>query len=143
MTDRPEQPPEARLLEAARKRAKLSGRAAAERAGISEGRWRQIESGYQTVRAGIQVPATAPAETLAQMALAMGLTPDDLAEVGRADAAEELRELGPAAPAALDAMEADIEEVQVILRRLRARGPAQVDTAVRVLRALAEESDAG
>jgi len=45
--------------------AKLSAREAARRAGISEGRWRQIASGYQVVSAGVYAPAHGPAGTLA------------------------------------------------------------------------------
>lgn len=93
MEERPEQPPEGRLIGLAQKRAKLSGRKAADLAGMSDGRWRQIVSGYQTVSAGVYAPVRGPAETLARMAQAVGVTPQQLEDVDRADAAEELRTL--------------------------------------------------
>src|SRR5690349_2364766 len=50
MTEVPAQRPEGALLERARERQepRLSGRAAALAAGISEGRWRQIVNGYMS-----------------------------------------------------------------------------------------------
>ncbi|WP_195166918.1 helix-turn-helix transcriptional regulator [Mycobacteroides abscessus] len=85
-------PPEAALIRRLRTAMtpKLSIRAAAADVGISEARWRQVESGYQTVRAGVQEPVIAPAETLARMANGVDATPDQLRDVGRADAAEVL-----------------------------------------------------
>lgn len=94
MTDQPTQPPEGRLIAAALKRSGLSARAAAQRAGISDARWRQIVSGYQTV-SGTRVPVRAPADTLARMAQVVGVTAEQLADDGREDAADELRDLGP------------------------------------------------
>jgi transcriptional regulator with XRE-family HTH domain len=91
MHERPEQPPEGALIGMAQKRSPLSARKAAEMAGLSEGRWRQIVSGYQTVSKGVYAPVHAPAETLARMARAVGVTPEQLEEAGRADAAAELR----------------------------------------------------
>lgn len=96
MDERPAPPPEGRLISAALKRAKLSARKAADLAGMSEGRWRQIASGYQSV-GGTRVPVHARAETLARMAQAVGVAPGQLEEVGRPDAAEELRNLEPPA----------------------------------------------
>lgn len=62
---------------------------------MSEARWRQIVSGYQMV-SGHPVPVTAPAETIARMAQALvSVTPEQLEEAGRTDAAEELRTLAP------------------------------------------------
>lgn len=92
MSDRPEAPPEAQLITAALKRAKMSAREAARRAGLSDARWRQITSGYQAV-SGTRVPVSAPAETLARMAEVVGVTAEQLTEAGRGDAAEELRTL--------------------------------------------------
>lgn len=91
----PAQPQEAALIERARKtrRPPLSIRQAAPLAGISEGRWRQIEAGYQTVSAGVRTPVVAVADTLARMAEAVGLSPDDLRAVGREDAADKLETL--------------------------------------------------
>jgi transcriptional regulator with XRE-family HTH domain len=69
----------------------LSGRKAAEMAGMSEGRWRQIVNGYQVVSAGQYSPVVAPPDTLARMAHVVGVTPEQLEEVEREDAANELR----------------------------------------------------
>jgi hypothetical protein len=82
-------PPEATLIRQRREGfvPKLSIRAAAKKIGLSEGRWRQIESGYQTPTAGVQTPVIAPAETLARMAHVVGVTADELRSADRADAA--------------------------------------------------------
>lgn len=87
------QTPEGRLIEQhmAARVPRLSARKAAEGAGMSEARWRQIVKGYQPVAKGIKVPVVAPAETLARMAMALGIEGDDLARAGRKDAAEIVR----------------------------------------------------
>ena len=72
------------------RRAQLSAREAARRAGISEGRWRQITGGYQVVSAGVYAPVRGPAATLARMAAVVGVTAAQLKQAGRADAAKEL-----------------------------------------------------
>ncbi|MFD6128681.1 hypothetical protein ACFWC2_14225 [Streptomyces diastaticus] len=64
-------------------------------AGISDARWRQIVTGYQTV-GGTYIPVRAPADTLARMAQAAGATAHELADAGREDAADALRELSTA-----------------------------------------------
>lgn len=89
VTEVPEQRPEGALIEAARERMepKLSGRAAASAAGISDGRWRQIVNGYLSAGQGNYIPVVAPPETLARMARVVGVTPEDLTRVGREDAA--------------------------------------------------------
>lgn len=62
---------------------------AAALAGMSAENWGHIERGYQASR-----PVVPPAPTLARMADALGTTPERLeTEVGRADAAELLREM--------------------------------------------------
>lgn len=94
MTDRPPQPPEGQLIAAALKRMKMSQREAARRADISEGRWRQIVNGYQTV-SGSHVPVRGPADTVARMAHVALITPEQLEDAGRPDAAEELRQITP------------------------------------------------
>lgn len=88
----PTQPPEAQLLERLRTghRPKLSVRSAADQAGMSDARWRQIAKGFKYEAGGIRVPARAPADTLARMAKVVGATPDQLREAGRDDAAEEM-----------------------------------------------------
>lgn len=81
------------MLAAALKRSKLSVRKAAPRADISEGRWRQIVNGYQSIGKGVYAPVSAPPETLARMAAVLDLTPGDLRKAGRDDAATELEDL--------------------------------------------------
>lgn len=93
------QRPEGRLIDEARKKIRppLSGREAASRAGISEGRWRQIITGFQSTT-GVRIPVTAPAVTLARMASVVGVTPDELQEAGRGDAAAELKTIAADQP---------------------------------------------
>ena len=114
MAQRPAPPPWGVLMTKALVRAKLSAREAARRAGISEGRWRQIASGYQVVSAGVYAPVRGPAGTLARMAAVVGVTPAQLRRAGRTDAARALA----AAPA-----EADVG--QELLQRVRAMNSDQ------------------
>lgn len=108
MTTKPPQPPEGALIEMARKRRgpRPPIKHYAERAGLSDTRWRQIEKGYQTPTAGNPVPVTAQPETLARMARAVDVTPQQLRDVDRDDAADAYEKLfadagdEPAAPAA-------------------------------------------
>lgn len=90
----PTAPAEALLIDSAQKSVipKLSMRKAAEMAGISEGRWRQIVKGYQGTGTG-RLPVVAPDETVARMALVVGVTADQLEDAGRPDAATVLRHL--------------------------------------------------
>jgi hypothetical protein len=90
MPDRPEPPPWGVVITAARKRAGLSAREAARRAGISEGRWRQIADGYQVVSPGIYAQVRGPAATVAKMAAVAGVTPAELRAAGREDAGGQL-----------------------------------------------------
>ena len=60
MTGRPEPPPWGALISAALARQGLSAREAARRAGLSEGRWRQITGGYQVVSPGIYAQVRGP-----------------------------------------------------------------------------------
>lgn len=99
MPNRPEPPPWGALITEALRRARLSAREAARRAGISEGRWRQITGGYQVVSAGVYAPVRGPAGTLARMAAVVGVTPSQLRQAGRDDAAQVL-DAAPAATAA-------------------------------------------
>ncbi|TDD77702.1 helix-turn-helix domain-containing protein [Actinomadura rubrisoli] len=91
MAERPEQLPEGHLIALAQKRARLSGRKAADLAGMSEGHWRAIVSGSRSISKGVWVAVRGPADTIARMAQVVGVTPEQLEEAGRADAAEELR----------------------------------------------------
>src|SRR5258708_22093423 len=97
MAERPAPPPWGALMTRALVKAKLSAREAARRAGISEGRWRQIASGYQVVSAGVYAPVHGPAGTLARMAAVVGVTPAQLRRAGRPDAARALA-AAPAGP---------------------------------------------
>lgn len=101
MPNRPEPPPWGALITESLHRAGLSAREAARRAGISEGRWRQITGGYQVVSAGVYAPVRGPAATLARMAAVVGVTAAQLRQAGRADAAKVL-DAAPAQAAAGD-----------------------------------------
>jgi hypothetical protein len=92
MPEKPAQSAEGAALQRAMVRERLSARQAANQAGISEGRWRQIVAGYQSA-AGQHIPVVAPAATLARMALAVNLTAEDLVDAGRTDAADVMRDL--------------------------------------------------
>ena len=113
MAERPSPPPWGVLLTNALADAQLSAREASRRAGISEGRWRQIASGYQIVSPGVYAPVHGPAQTLARMAAVAGVTPAQLTGVGRADAAK-----------ALASRETDASHEQM-LQRVREMNPEQ------------------
>lgn len=87
MTERPEPPPWGALITTALARRGLSAREAARRAGLSEGRWRQITGGYQVVSPGVYAHVRGPACTLARMADAAGVSAAELRAAGREDAA--------------------------------------------------------
>jgi transcriptional regulator with XRE-family HTH domain len=113
MADRPSPPPWGALLTKALADAKLSAREASKRAGISEGRWRQIASGYQVVSPGVYAPVQGPAQTLAKMAAVAGVSPAQLTDAGRPDAAK-----------ALASRDADASHEQM-LQRVREMSPEQ------------------
>jgi hypothetical protein len=92
MTQRPDPPPWGALITAALRRGPTSARQAARQAGISEGRWRQITSGYQVVSAGVYAPVRGPAATLARMAAVAGVSAAELRSAGREDAARLLED---------------------------------------------------
>ena len=95
MTTHPQPPPEAELIRASREAPpKMTIRHAADLAAMSEGRWRQLENGGWK-RRGRWETETAPAQTLALMARAVGITPQQLESVSRHDAAAELAALPP------------------------------------------------
>ena len=101
MDQRPEQPPEGRLIADAAGRLDLSIREAARRAGLSYGRWRQVTQGYQNVSPGNFARVRAPAKTLARMAAVAGVTPEQMETEGqRPDAAEIMRDRATADTAA-------------------------------------------
>ncbi|MET9819635.1 helix-turn-helix transcriptional regulator [Streptomyces sp. NPDC006355] len=136
---RPEPPREAPLIDAARKRIRLTVREVARQARISEAHWRQIISGYESLGHGEFREVHAKPETLARIALVLDLTPDQLRRVGREDAAVALEEITPdpveeepasyAPPA--DAVYAimaalPLEVQQEVIRRLSRENPAAV-----------------
>jgi hypothetical protein len=92
MDQRPDPTPEGRLIAAAAKSKNLSIREAARRAGLSYGRWRQVTAGYQNVSPGEFAIVNAPALTVARMAAAVNLTPEQVETQGqRPDAAAIMR----------------------------------------------------
>lgn len=131
MTERPAPPPEGVLISTAIKRLNLSQRKAAQLAGMSEGRWRQIVQGFQTV-SGTHIPVRGPADTVARMAQVARLTPEQLASEGREDAADELRRMG--AGASTDPAEQDVH-----LRRLLELWPQARDWQRRSIVGVFEE----
>lgn len=88
---RPPQPPVMKLIQERRTRRGLSFRAAGTAAGISEARWRQLESGSRDIR-GVHVEEPAPDKTLARMAYATGVTPQELKDHDRPEAAQLLED---------------------------------------------------
>jgi hypothetical protein len=109
MPYRPQAPPWGTLISAALAREGLSARAAARRAGLSEGRWRQITGGYQVVSPGVYAPVRGPATTLARMAAVAGVTAEQLRAAGRDDAAgllDRQQETRPAADEMIDRVKA-------------------------------------
>lgn len=118
MTDRPEPPPWGTLIVAALRSAGLSAREAARRAGISEGRWRQITGGYQVVSPGVYARVRGPAGTLARMAAVAGVTAPELSAAGRDDAAAAL--LRQQAAEALLRQQEERPPREEVLERIRA-----------------------
>lgn len=98
MNTPPDPPPEGVLIESCRHDAGLSVREAARRAVISEGWWRQVVKGYQSLSGGSYgLVRDVPARTIARMAKAVQVPPGRLAaEGGRPDAARELEALAVA-----------------------------------------------
>ncbi|GAB7041185.1 MULTISPECIES: helix-turn-helix domain-containing protein [Catenuloplanes] len=74
--------PHGQLIEQAREaaRPRLSAREAARRAGISEGRWRQVVTGRQSVGGGQTIEISTKPATVAAMARAVGLDPRPVVE---------------------------------------------------------------
>ena len=130
--------PEGVLIEAARSRAGLSQNAAAERAGITGTHWRTI------VRGGVAMTSPRGLATLARMAQVVGVTPDELEQAGRADAADALR--STMRPLSLDE---DLTEAERALTRIekaldaRDGGSKRRAALIDALRAEIEESAGG
>lgn len=89
MADDTAPPPEAVLIKRARQARGISPEDAATRTTVIKSRrWRQIESGHDRGR-----PVRGDDDVIAHMASVVGLAPEQLAAVGRAEAAEVLREI--------------------------------------------------
>lgn len=93
-TDLPAQRPEGKIIQEALKADGRSVRKVAAQAGMSDGRWRQIVKGSMQVSPGVVNEVVAPPATLARMASVVGVTPAQLAESGRTDAADLLARMG-------------------------------------------------
>lgn len=119
----PKPPPEARLIQRKREEPpRLSMSEAARRAGISPTRWRQLENGYRLML-GKPVRESAPARTLAAMAAAVGVTPGELKEAGRPDAAGELEAMlaGPPPASSDDEFREQLDRIESLAREMRAQ----------------------
>jgi hypothetical protein len=88
------QRPEGALIERAMKMKGISARQAARDAHLSDARWRQIVNGYQSAGQGQAVVVVGPDETIARMAHAVDVTPEQLRAAGRARAADLLLTFG-------------------------------------------------
>ncbi|MFG1872215.1 hypothetical protein [Micromonospora arborensis] len=103
--EKPDPRPEGALIFGAMERRGLTARAAAAKVGMSEGRLRQIINGYQALGQGQFRVVVGKAIRVAQLAKLVGVTPEQLTEAGREDAARILRDLlseDAAAPAQQD-----------------------------------------
>lgn len=89
---KPEQSDLGKFLTAALKRRNLSQRAIAKKAQLSEGRLRQILSGYASVGGGQYAVVSAPPSTVARIAAALRVSPSELKKFDP-EAAEELVQL--------------------------------------------------
>ncbi|WP_233646741.1 helix-turn-helix domain-containing protein [Streptomyces sp. BSE6.1] len=128
----PTPPAEAVLIKEALRRARLSGRTAARRAGISDARWRQIINGYQSIGGQRIAVKRAPDETIARMAHAAGVTPDELRQTGRTEAADLLAELaGPPTPASTADQYAADPHIDAIAALLATLPPEAQDEVLR------------
>lgn len=70
--EQPKQTPEGAIIETHQRQKGLSSRKAAELAGMSDARWRQIVNGYQSIAKGLKAPVVGPPETIARMAKVVG-----------------------------------------------------------------------
>lgn len=92
----PPVPPEGILLKRARegrRTRKMSMRAAARAADVSETTWRHAEAGSEP-KGSLRLPYRVGDATLARMALTVGVTSAELREAGRGEAAAILDEMG-------------------------------------------------
>lgn len=115
-SETPAQRPEGRLIAEKASDSGLSVRRLAANAGISDTRWRHIVKGWQPAPGSVRAEVKAPAETLARMAAALGLNPEDLQGVGRDDAAKALREMRTRRPALIEKSPSQVDEIDLIYR---------------------------
>lgn len=147
----PDPTPEGVLLDDARKALvpRVSIRTAAARADMSEGRWRQIVKGFQAAGAGVKVPVIAPSDTIARMAHAVGVTPEQLEAAGRDDAAADLRTLRQGSGGDWSGDIADVPDAVLLAelgRRLADRAQATTGDPApdsQILRLVARQVDPG
>jgi hypothetical protein len=147
----PQQRPEGVLLQHALEHDGRSIRAVAPLAGTSDTRWRQIIKGSMTV-GGHATPVIAPARTLARMALVIGISPVQLRDAGRGDAADILERLiseGVTEPATIaapaeDAARMRTDEIDLIYasKSMTAREKLAAIRTVLQLRAQVEAEEA-
>ena len=132
--------PEAAVLAKARAahRPSLSMAAAARKAGVSNFAWRSAENGWRWLAAGEATTHRASAEALAAMAFAFDISPKELLEVGRGDAAAELKKLLRARDIAGPTVDLSNVDSDDLLEELRRRlhgesayvpGPSQLAAA--------------
>lgn len=103
-----EQRPEGVLIQRVMQQRGLSASRVARLAGISPERWRQITNGYEAAGRGQRVEVIAPAGTLAKMAHAIGISPEQLEEAGRTDAAQVLRDLQQVQPQPVTSLDVSV-----------------------------------
>ena len=90
--EKPQQRPEGKLIgERIKGDPDLSIRKVAERVGLSEARVRQIINGYASAGRGQQVDVLGPSDTVTNIALAAGITPEEMELADRSDVAHSMR----------------------------------------------------
>lgn len=108
----------------AREAAGLSVRKAAERAGMSEGRWRQLERGYQQHAGGVRSPAKPRPATAKAMAQVVGLDQATAARLGGWTIPERVESVGGDGQ--------DAEELVVLFRLPPGLSPRERERAQRL-----------
>lgn len=89
---KPEQKPEGRIIgDKIKNDPTMTIRGIARDVGLSEARVRQIINGYASAGRGQYVEVYGPTDTVAGIAISVGLTPEDLIEAGRHDVAQAMR----------------------------------------------------
>lgn len=137
------QRPEGALIENALRLKRMSARKAADKAGMSDARWRQIVNGYASAGAGQVVEVRGPDDAIARMARVAGVSADQLREAGRPEAADLMLTLtGMQAEAdwqqvgtALDRLLRIRDELDAVIAEMRDQGSGPPSSApgVRVI----------